>query len=229
MASRPAMRKNAISIWGLIAAAANLAALGCGRRDFLIGLSRSCWQSTFPPTCCRLDDRRSGARVRSALGDAGPALGHRHTLAAENRAGLCRLVACSCYRLAGLPLCSSHRPARNGPRWAAQAYPPENGELAIDLRDVAVRRGRRRLFRHHGRPGAAAHRPTLRARTVVEAPVALSCWAPSEWRSLWMGLRMVLPRDASLMAQVFALTYSYASLALDRLRARRWLFLKLKL
>jgi len=123
-------------------------------------------------------------------------------------------------------------PPSDPPEWAAAAalaYPPSSGQLAIHPRDISGMIGVAGFFF-----GLATGATLLFDRTRFGAR--------SEWWKLllryvlgvvgvviiWMGLRFVLPYDASLMSQVFRyLRYVLAGMWMAY--GAPWLFIRLKL
>lgn len=222
--------QNAISIWGLVAAAGKgwlrwiLVAV-----IFLIGLSRVLLAVHFP-TDVLLGWLIGGLVLWAFLRWEAPILDwvNRHTLAQKIGLAFAASLLLVAIGLAGLLFV----PPADPPEWArmaAQAYPPENGEPAIDPRDVGGSVGVAGAFF-----GIMAGLALLLQRTHFDVRGA---W----WKRLlrfvlgaagvvilWMGLRMILPRDASLFAQVLRyLRYAVTGFWIGYVAP--WLFIKLKL
>ena len=222
--------QHATTIWGTVGAAGQrwlrwaMAAL-----IFLIGFSRIVLAVHFP-TDVLLGWLIGGLMLWAFLRWEAPVLAwfNRHTLGQKIGLAFAVSILLIAIALAG----SAFLPPSDPPEWeatAALAYPPAPGETAINPRDMGGTVGIAGVFF-----GLVAGAMLLFHQTNFDAK--------SEWWKrllryvlgavgvaiIWMGLRMVLPRDASLVSQILRyLRYALAGFWMGY--GAPWLFIKLKL
>ena len=222
--------QNTLSVWGLVGAAAR----GWLRWAmvvliFLIGLSRVFLAVHFP-TDVLLGWAIGGVVLWAFMRWEARVLAwvNRHTLA--QKTGLAFVAS---LLLIAIPLVGNlFLPLADPPEWAAmaaQAYPLKPGELAINPRDIGGAVGVAGVF--FGLTAGLAllfHQTSFDTRRVWWKLLLRFALGAVGVLVLWMGLRAVLPRDASLVAQ--ALRYlRYAVTGFWVAYGAPWLFIKLKL
>ena len=222
--------QHAASIWGTVGAAgrgwlrwAMIALI------FLIGFSRIVLAVHFP-TDVLLGWLIGGLLLWAFLRWEAPVLAwfNRRTLWQKIGLALAASIVLIAIALAG----SAFLPPADPPEWeasAARAFPPAPGESAINPRDMGGTVGIAGVFF-----GLVAGATLLFHQTAFDAK--------SEWWKrllryvlgaagvaiIWLGLRMVLPRDASLMSQALRyLRYALAGFWMGY--GAPWVFIKLRL
>jgi len=222
--------QHAASIWGTVGAAGRgwlrwaMAAL-----IFLIGFSRIVLAVHFP-TDVLLGWLIGGLLLWAFLRWEAPVLAwfNRRTLWQKIGLALAASIVLIAIALAG----SAFLPPADPPEWeasAARAFPPAPGESAINPRDMGGTVGIAGVYF-----GLVAGATLLFHQTNFDAK--------SEWWKrllryvlgavgvaiIWIGLRMVLPRDASLVSQVLRyLRYALAGFWMGY--GAPWVFIKLRL
>jgi len=222
--------QNTLSVWGLVGAAGRgglrwtMAVL-----IFLIGLSRVFLAVHFP-TDVLLGWVIGGVVLWAFMRWEAQALAwvNRHSLA--QKIGLAFVAS---LLLIAIPLAGYlFLPPVDPPEWAAmatRAYPPEPGELAINPRDIGGAVGVAGVF--FGLTAGLAllfHQTSFDTRRVWWKLLLRFALGAAGVLVLWMGLRMVLPRDASLPAQVLRyLRYTVTGFWVAY--GAPWVFIRLRL
>jgi len=195
--------QNTLSIWGLIGAAGrSWLRWAIAILIFLIGLSRIFLAVHFP-TDVLLGWLIGGLVLWAFLRWEASVLAwvNRRALAEKIGLALAASILLIVIPLAGL----TFAPPSDPPAWAttaATAFPPKPGEPAINPRDIGGSVGVAGVF--FGFTAGLAllfHQTRFDARGVWRKRVLRFLLGAAGVLVLWMGLRAILPRDASLAAQ----------------------------
>ncbi len=222
--------QNATAIWGLVGAAGRgLVRWLAVAVIFMIGLSRVFLAVHFPSDV--LAGWLIGAVVLWAfMRWERPVLVwvNRHTLTEKIALGLVASMVLIVVPFLGLLLAPASDPAM----WlenAARAFPPEPGTLAINPQDTTGFVGVAGVFFGLAAGLALlAEQGGFHAGGVWWKRLARFALGAAGVLVLWLGLRMVLPRDASLVAQVLRyLRYALTGFWVAYIAP--WVFLRIKL